>query len=128
MGNNNQTRSAQNEPKTIVIHITGEVIEEGIINIEEGARIASVIEKAGGTTGDADLSQVNLAYRVADGQKIYIPSVHDNVGEMEVISINGGDNVIIDVGETAYGGRININKASQTELETLAGVRPIYST
>lgn len=50
----------------IVIHITGEVEEEGVIELEKGARISDAIEEAGGTTEEADLSNVNLAYSLSD--------------------------------------------------------------
>ncbi|MCI8397483.1 MAG: hypothetical protein HFJ52_07755 [Clostridia bacterium] len=61
------------EEETIIIHITGAVKSEGIVKVKETARINDVIETAGGVTEEADLSEVNLAYAVEDGQKIYIP-------------------------------------------------------
>ncbi|MCI8393611.1 MAG: competence protein ComEA, partial [Clostridia bacterium] len=57
----------------IVLHITGAVTNEGIVEVNENARINDVIEAAGGLREDADISEVNLAYPVEDGQKIYIP-------------------------------------------------------
>lgn len=53
----------------IVVHITGEVENEGIIELEKGARISDAIEKAGGTTEEANIADVNLAYSLKDGQK-----------------------------------------------------------
>ena len=58
----------------IVVHITGEVKKEGLIYLQQGSRIADAIKEAGGETKEADLSQVNLAYILEDGQKIYIPN------------------------------------------------------
>ena len=69
----------KNEDTNIVVHIAGAIIEEGIINVKEGSRIADVIESAGGTKIDADLSNVNLAYIIQDGQKVYIPSIYDEM-------------------------------------------------
>ena len=63
--------------KIIMIHITGAVVHEGIIEMKENARISDVIEEAGGLKEEADLKEVNLAYQVKDGQKIYIPSIYD---------------------------------------------------
>ena len=61
----------------IIVHVTGEVKNVGIVKVKENARINDVIEAAGGLTENADLDNVNLAYVVEDGQKIYIPSILD---------------------------------------------------
>ena len=74
------------------MHITGCVEEEGIVELEEGARIADAIEKAGGTTLDADISRVNLAFKLKDGQKLYIPSNIDN--EEETIVTEKGEGIV----------------------------------
>lgn len=57
----------------IIVHVAGAVNQEGIVYLKEGARINEAIEKARGTTEEADMSQVNLAYELEDGMKIYIP-------------------------------------------------------
>lgn len=111
-------------PNTIVVHITGAVEEEGIVFVVEGSRIIDVITKAGGTRVDAELSNVNLAYMVKDGQKIYIPSIHDEEIQKEIIDNSSGENIIIDGDILESGGMVNINKANQTELETLSGIGP----
>ena len=41
--------------------------------MEDGERVYEAIEKAGGSLEEADLSKINLAYALSDGQKIYIP-------------------------------------------------------
>jgi len=107
--------------KKIVIHITGEIENEGIIEIEKDSRIADVIDEAGGITSEADLSKVNLAYSVKDGQKIYIPNINDEEKE-EYITEEAGQGVI--KGEETIIDRVNINTAKQTELETLSGIGP----
>lgn len=107
--------------RTIIVHITGCVKKEGIIEIEENSRIIDAINAAGGITEDADISKINLAYILKDAQKIYIPSIYDSE-EIGYITTNSGYNVII---EDNYGGNnvmININTASQTELEQLPGI------
>lgn len=121
--------SIQNEEEIIdekiIVHITGEVAKEGIVKIKKESRLADVIEKAGGTTEEADLSRVNLAYKVEDGQKIYIPNINDKENEKEVqeyITEEAGTNVIIEGNES--GNKVNINTATQAELETLPGIGP----
>lgn len=107
--------------KKIVVHITGEIENEGIIEIEKDARIADVIDEAGGTTEEADLSKVNLAYSVEDGQKIYIPNINDEKVE-EYVTKEAGQDVIVE--EKQIIDKVNINTAKQTELETLSGIGP----
>ena len=107
----------------IVIHITGEVEEEGVIELEKGARISDAIEEAGGTTEEADLSNVNLAYSLSDGQKVKIPNINEKDEEIIVVEEKAGDYIIIE-GNKSKEEKININKAAQTEIETLPGIGP----
>ena len=103
----------------IAIHMTGCVKNPGIIELKEGERIDDAIQLAGGLTEEADLTNVNLAYKVEDGQKIYIPSIHD-IEEKEIIQENQ-EGILSEENET---GKVNINTAKQTELETLPGIGP----
>ncbi len=89
-----------------------------------GDRIINAIEAAGGVTEKADLSKVNLAFVLSDGNKIRIPSVDDvNIEKENYLSVDSGKNVIIE-GNGGSGGKVNINIATQTELETLTGIGP----
>jgi len=105
----------------IVVHITGCVQSPGIVTVPTGSRIIDVISSAGGATPDADFSKINLAYIVSDAQKIYIPSINDDLQESDYISGLAGENVIEQENSSNI---ININTASQSELETLPGVGP----
>ena len=116
------------EENEIIIHISGAVVNEGIVKIIQGARIADVIEKAGGLKENASLKNVNLAYMVEDGQKIYIPTVEEEeLGQdetKEYLIIEDGNNSSIsslnfDKGDELM---VNLNKATQTELEELPGI------
>lgn len=107
----------------IVIHITGEVEEEGVIELEKGARISDAIEEAGGITEEADLSNVNLAYSLSDGQKVKIPNINEKDEEVIVVEEKAGDNIIIEENKPK-GEKVNINIATQTEIETLPGIGP----
>ena len=89
----NKEEDNKEDNNRIIVHITGEVEKEGIIEIEENSRLADVIEQAGGTTEEADLSKVNLAYAVKDGQKIYIPNIEENFNE-DYITEEAGDSVL----------------------------------
>lgn len=109
----------------IMVHIIGGVAKPGVVKIKEGGRIEDAIEAAGGLTEDSDISNVNLAYVLDDGVKVKIPTIDDESKETEetYISEDSGKNVILQEDEKV-GSIVNINKATQTELETLPGIGP----
>ncbi|MBR6034334.1 MAG: helix-hairpin-helix domain-containing protein [Clostridia bacterium] len=109
------------EQNEIVVHITGSVAQEGIVKLKEGARIVDAIEEAGGATSDANLKDVNLAYKLKDGQKLYIPSNIDDNENITIVSTKGDGVVDVTKGDND---KININEATQSELETLSGIGP----
>ena len=125
----------------IVIYIIGEVKQEGVYELDENSRISDAIETAGGTKENADLSQINLAYKIEDGMRIYIPKKGELVQDKEKIedktqeivtgkstditnttSVN--TNLSINKKSKTDIEKINLNKATQTELETLPGIGP----
>lgn len=117
-----ETSNETKEKNKIILHITGEVKSPGIIEIEEGSRLADAIEAAGGITENADINKINLAYVVKDGQKINIPNVN-SVDTSSYITDDIGENIIIeDINSNTN--LVDINKATQTELETLTGIGP----
>lgn len=122
---------AQNETQTeklekeIKVHVAGCVEEEGIFTLKEGDRIADAIDAAGGLTSDANIKDINLAYTLKDGQKIYIPSNIEE--EVAYVTSQTGEQIITSGSsneEASASGKININTATQTELETLSGIGP----
>lgn len=124
---NNQTENTteeNNNQEKIVIHITGAICNEGIYELEENSRIADAVKMAGGLKEDADLKQINLAYVLEDGMKINIPSKNENTNEdsnntesyITKENLNSSNNTKIS--------KVNINNATQTELETLPGIGP----
>ncbi len=126
---NSGMNTEKQNSETIVIHITGEVKKEGVIYLEEGARIIDAIKEAGGETKQADLSQVNLAYELQDGQKIYIPNKNEKI--TEYIVDNSNENLMnnqntnkSDSGSNGKIIKININTATLAELDNLPGIGP----
>lgn len=107
------------EKDTIKIYITGEVKNPGVKELKEGSRIEDAINIAGGLTDTANISQVNLAYSLEDGQKIYIPNLNEKIDEY--ISMENGEG-IVEQEKSKTSGRININKADVSELCELPGV------
>lgn len=113
--------TTKKEIKKIIVHITGCIQNPGIVELEENSRIIDVINKAGGLTEDADISKVNLAYIVKDAQKIYIPSIYD-LEEIAYVTSDSGDNVLVEDKFEGGNAMINLNSATQTELEQLPGI------
>lgn len=121
------TIEGEKQEKEIIVHIAGEVNKEGIVKIKEGARIADVIDEAGGLTEKSNIKNVNLAYIVKDGQKITIPSIEEqNLQDntiTEYITKENGENVIQDNDNQEENNiKININKATKEELTKLPGI------
>ena len=56
----------------ILVHISGAVNEEGIVELKANSRIADAIDKAGGVKEEASIEDINLAYKLEDGMKIHI--------------------------------------------------------
>lgn len=131
--NETNTDLTDEENTKILVHVTGAVNTEGIVEIKEGGRIADAVEAANGFTADADISQINLAYELEDGQKIYIPRINDSkvtgeekVLQKEYVTDEPGDDIIIE-DETSNvkskeTEKININTADQSTLEKIPGV------
>ena len=122
----NSQSNATQQQNVIMVHITGEVRKTGILTLPEGARIADAVEAAGGETKEADLNAINLAYVLQDGQKIYIPNKNEEQEEKAYITTENGNNIVSQPDNSSKGGstKVNINEASQSELETLPGIGP----
>ena len=116
-------QNVENTEEEIVVHIAGQIKNPGIVRTTEGARVADIIDKAGGLTELADISNVNLAYIIEDGQKITIPSKTDETNKEYISSENGEGIIGLDSQETTTQNKIiNINKATKEELQQLQGI------
>lgn len=151
----------ENKEEKIIVHLSGAVEKEGIIELDENSRIADAIEKAGGIKENACIDEINLAYKLEDGMKIYIPTKEEckkqqeekkqliqtetsgisnsNSQESQNKNATTSSGAAANAGKTNSGstsitgtssnntakqGKVNINTASQTELETLPGIGP----
>lgn len=108
----------EDEKKEIVVHITGEVVNEGIVKLVEGSRVVDAIESAGGATKEANLSKINLAYLLEDGTKLYIPNINDE-DDKEYIS---NSSINSETGNSKKTLKVNINTAKSEELQKLPGI------
>lgn len=107
------------EIEKIKVYITGEVNSPGVKELDVGARIEDAINIAGGITNFANLKEVNLAYPLEDGQKIYIPNINEKIDEY--ITANNGEGVIENI-KDKNARKININNADLQQLCNLPGV------
>jgi competence protein ComEA len=97
-------------PSVLVVSVGGRVRRPGLVRLPAGARVADAIEAAGGALPDTDLSQVNLARKVVDGELIVIGITPPPAA-----------------GPTAKGGLVNINTATLGELQTLPGIGAVLA-
>lgn len=116
----NKVEDAKQEPEKessfIKVYVAGEVNNPGVIELEEGSRIEDAIEGAGGVKAEANLKNINLAYAISDGEKIYIPNVSEENEEENVPESNTSNP------NTNAKGKVNINKATATELTSVPGI------
>ena len=112
------TVAVESEAVRIFVDIGGEVVSPMVVELEEGSRVGDAIEAAGGITENADLTDINRAAFVEDGEKIYIPPAEIEGEESE-------ENVASPGHQASRGdGRININTADSAQLQELDGIGP----
>jgi len=106
------------EPHMIMVHIVGAVYSPGVFEVPYGSRVFHVLDMAGGHTYEADLELINLVAVVHDGVQIRIPAFGEEPQPMPQEDRPGQSAAEAD-------GRININLANLTELQTLPGIGPV---
>lgn len=111
------TKSKKAEKKTIKVDVKGEVLNPGVIDIEEGSIVDDALKKAGGATDKANLNSINLSKKLTDEMVVYVHSAEEENAEVlfsEATAINNGP--------STNNTLININSASLEELMTLNGI------
>ena len=121
---NNISISDESTNNTIKIYICGAVKESKVITLNENSRISDAIEAVGGLNTDADLTNINLAYILEDGEKIYIPKKGEESTNQDETSTNEYNTSNITSSLSSKSTKVNINKANQTELESIPGIGP----
>lgn len=115
----------KSETNLIIVYVCGAVKENKVVTLEENSRICDAIDAVGGLQDNADLTNINLAYILEDGEKIYIPKKGEVVDAESSASSSSQNSSFINYSSSSLkNNKININKASQTELETIPGVGP----
>lgn len=109
------------EVKTIFIDVEGAVVKPGLYKLPQDSRIQDSLVAAGGLSALADrefvAKNLNLATKLTDGAKIYIPSVREAVGRGGVINFSSEGGTVASL--------VNVNSSSQSQLEALPGIGPV---
>ena len=118
--------------KNLVVQVVGAVAAPGVYTLEEGQRVIDAINAAGGMSGDASQASVNLARQLQDGEQIYVPTSEEAQsgsvagplasGATNASGVSASGSASVASGTT--GGLININTATEEQLDQLPGVGP----
>jgi competence protein ComEA len=113
--------------QVLTVHVVGQVRHPGVLRLPAGSRVADAVERAGGATAHADLSAINLARPLVDGEQVQVPKPG------EAVTPAGGGGAEPGASRAAPGaagtanGLVNLNTASQADLEELPGVGPVLA-
>lgn len=107
------------------VDIEGEVLNPGVYTLKNDARVKDAIDAAGGLSIKADKEYIsknlNLAQKISDGAKIYIPKAGENIKNVQIMPQIIQENTISDTTSSL----ININSALETALDTLPKIGPV---
>jgi competence protein ComEA len=117
-----QPKGDQMPRSATMVHVCGAVRREGVYKLKPGDRILDAVALAGGAQPLADLSAVNLAETVKDGEKILIPCKQPPIIETTASQTAGPGGQYSKASSSAA--KININTADEKALDSLPGVGP----
>lgn len=106
----------------VYVDVDGAVVSPGVYRLKDGARVAQAIDAAGGLAPEADVTGLNRASKVVDGQKIHVPTVGEQQASIAEAGVDCGASA--SSGVSGATGLVNINTASAAELQTLSGIGP----
>jgi len=109
------------KPVMLIVDVAGEVTKPGVYELNANARVIDALKAAGGAKPSADLSLINLARLIKDGEQIYIEA---KISSQSSRYLSRGNSSRASIGN----GTININRASAKELERLPGIGPVLAS
>ena len=107
------------EARTVVVHVGGAVADPGVRELAEGSRVQDAVDASGGFAEGAAPDALNLARVLTDGEQVVVPTLEEAAGAQGADAAGAGAS-----SGSAAGGRVNINRATAAELDTLPGVGP----
>ncbi len=115
--------SADSQPQTkVFVHVVGAVVQPGMVELSEGARIQDAVNAAGGFAEDADQLSVNLARVVTDGEQIVVGSTSVDANTANSATGSSAASASSTAAATTSNGKVNINTATAEQLCTLSGI------
>ncbi|MGE5629581.1 MAG: helix-hairpin-helix domain-containing protein [Caulobacteraceae bacterium] len=111
---------AEEKVNEIFVYICGEVKKPDVVKVKEGTVLDDAMQLVGGPTEAADLNSINLAYKLCDQDMIKIPKKGEKLTGNEKYAPQANPSQAT----ARKNGKININTASESELDTLSGVGP----
>lgn len=120
-------------PARVVVHISGQVVNPGVVELRSGARVVDAVEAAGGLTSEADASSLNLARPVMDGEQVWVgrpgespPASAGSPPAPGMPSPAPGGPGSSGAGQGGAGAPLlDLNTATQAQLEELPGIGPV---
>ncbi len=109
------------EKEIMVVDVKGAVVKPGVYEAQAGDRVIDIIQMAGGLLDNADQNQINFAMKVADEMVLYLPVIGEESNSNGEAST---PNFSSFAGSSSDNGKVNLNTASESELQTLTGVGP----
>lgn len=103
------------------VYISGEILNSGVYDIKDGDRLDDLVKRAGGFTEKADINSINLALRLEDQMKIYIPNIDENQN-INTDNINLAVSEVTSNVSSSQGKKVNLNLASKEELMSLPNI------
>jgi len=114
----------------LVVSVTGAVRRPGLLRLTAGSRVADAIAKAGGTTGRANLTGLNLAEKLSDGASVVVSDVAESTSSVAGAHAGptgqpGSGVGSASRGAVGSGGKLDLNTADVAALDALPGVGPV---